>query len=477
MDNKLTAEELEALAGVDSTTAARVRAMQERAEQLEEADAARRFAEQQLPQTQLALTRTEPHSRFGREADTLPKEQSTSHTQMPSASSSVTIGRDDLEQLLRTVLTVGQRSRSRSPTRLFSASRPAADSTTLGRRAAVAVKSPEPYKLGADIDAWLARAKTYAQAAGLDQPADRAVALASGLSQDAYTALYRSDLPSSTWQDPDDLEDAMRRCFDDQKTEAAWGEEYRSAKQDAKEGAGQFVDRVKYLARRAYSKVFATHNLEAQLQLVRAQVITGLRSKEVKRGLLRGNFADIPELRDLAVQLEKDEIMIGTQPATSQAASHFSSEKPGSSKHNSVDADSSAAQHQTKKAKGQKWHKGQKKTNSSADQDGSGSTVKCQLCGKVGHIATKCYSLKTAQKTKCKRCGRLGHEDSACFREKHVDGSNLKPNGVVVPEWFTAKTTSTESATKPKNSDKAESHLNVKGDVSAQARPRTKTTW
>jgi hypothetical protein len=287
--------------------------------------------------------------------------------------------------------------------------------------------------------------------------------------------MYKAGFDLESCDTVEEVEDALRLIFGDQKTEAQWGDEYQSAKQDATETAGYYVDRVKWLASKAFANVWDDGSEAARLQLVRTQVIKGLRSANVKLWLVHNPADSLESLRTKVVQYEKDEAAVTGKPVVAKPASHFNAGKPsGSNAKPSSDRD----QPDDKTKKKTRGKGGNKKDAAKAggSNDKPWANTKCQLCSKVGHDAAHCFTRKKqtndSPSETCTRCGRTGHEAAACFRDKHKDGKDLKPNGVPVPDWYAAKYLSDEGQ-KKKDEPKAAVHLNAAGGASMLTRPRT----
>ncbi len=349
-----------------------------------------------------------------------------------------------------------------------------------GNRTSISIKTPEQYKPSMDIDAWWLRANNFAKTGGIEDEKDLILQLTAGLSAEAYAIMYKAGYELETVESIEELERALKLIFGDQKTEAQWADEFNNAKQEATETAGYFVDRVKWFAMKAFPGIWALNVMAAQVQLVRPQVVKGLRSAHVRLWLIHSPPETLDDLRLRAVQYEKDETAATGKPAVAvKPASHLNASKPGSSNASNSKAkpsDRDQSKDKDDKKKGRRGKGGEKKD--SAKGSGSGdkpwATTTCQLCKKVGHDAEHCFKLKNSQE--CTRCGRTGHETAECFRTKHKSGKALKANGVPVPDWFKEKyLDGDDSAAKKPEPAAAGSHLNAAGGASAETRPRIQT--
>jgi hypothetical protein len=348
----------------------------------------------------------------------------------------------------------------------------------LGGRTAISIKLPEPYKPSMDVDAWLSRAQSYAATAGITDVKDRILQLTISLSIEAHAIMRKAGFDLESSETIEEVEESLRLIFGDQKTEAQWGDEYQSAKQDATETAGYFVDRVKWLASKAFVDVWTDGSDVAKLQLVRTQVIKGLRSANVKMWIVHNPADSLETLRAKVVQYEKDEAAVTGKPAVAKPASHLNAGKPSSS-NTKPSSDRDQPDEKKKRGRGKGGDK-KDQAKGSGSNDKPWSKTKCQLCQKIGHDAAHCFSRKSKQSEEssaeeCTRCGRTGHETSACFRDRHKNGSELKPNGVPVPKWYHAKYLYEDREEKKKEEPKAAVHLNAAGGASALTRPRTST--
>jgi hypothetical protein len=344
-----------------------------------------------------------------------------------------------------------------------------------GNRTTISIKTPEQYKPSMDIDAWWLRVNNYANTAGIDEEKDRILQFTSGLSPEAYSIMHRAGYHLEDTESLDELERSLKLIFGDQKTEAQWADEFNQAKQEATETAGYFVDRVKWMAMKAFPGIWQLEVPQAQVQLVRPQVVKGLRSAHVRLWLIHSPPDTLEELRLRAVQYEKDEAAATGKPAVAKPASHFNAGKAGASNKSPSDRDQSDS-----KKPGLRGRNSDRKSNKgSSSNDKIGAVTKCSFCKKLGHETDRCFKLKNSQDKAalgdCKRCGRPGHEAASCFQDKHKSGTVLKPNGVVKPDWFKAKYLAGDADSK-KDEPSAGVHLNDAGDVSLQMRPRTMTT-
>lgn len=361
--------------------------------------------------------------------------------------------------------------------------------TSLATRAALSLKPPELFKPGpnSDIEAWLERVSVYMAAAGLTDRDDRALVLVAGLSQEAFTAMHRLHLPEAIWQDPRAFSDELIRKFGEQKTAVAYAMDYRAAKQEAKEDAGAFFDRVKHLSRKAFPAIFEARDEAGQLQLVKQQFVEGLRSKDVRRGLVHSDDETLERLRASAVKFELAETVISGR-ASEQPASHLAVDSKASS--SSENANASDKNGSGGKGKGKSGGNGAfKSSKPAAPGSSTGGTAQCQWCGKPGHTAAKCYRLRgrgtaptagastgTGPSRKdtrtCFRCGRVGHVRTDCTATTRADGSTIPPASAPKPE-------AAGDAAASKHTEKPASHLNAGGDVHPRvARPLTSTmSW
>jgi hypothetical protein len=345
-----------------------------------------------------------------------------------------------------------------------------------GNRTTISIKTPEQYKPSMDIDAWWLRVNNYANTAGIDDEKDRILQFTAGLSPEAYSIMHRAGYHLEDTESLDELERSLKLIFGDQKTEAQWADEFNQAKQEATETAGYFVDRVKWMAMKAFPGIWQLEVPQAQVQLVRPQVVKGLRSAHVRLWLIHSPPDTLEELRLRAVQYEKDEAAATGKPAVAKPASHFNAGKAGASNKSPSDRDQSDS-----KKPGLRGRNSDRKSNKgSSSNDKIGAVTKCSFCKKLGHETDRCFKLKNSQDKAalgdCKRCGRPGHEAASCFQDKHKSGTVLKPNGVVKPDWFKAKYLAGDNADSKKDEPSAGVHLNDAGDVSLQMRPRTMTT-
>ena len=126
----------------------------------------------------------------------------------------------------------------------------ASASSTLAGRSKVSIRMPEQFKLGNDIEVWLMRMDCYMTAMGITNSAEMAMTLQTNLTTETHLHLVRLQLPSETWQSVNALRAALRLKFRDGRSAPSFIAEFRSCRQDAREDAGFYLDRLVYLASR-----------------------------------------------------------------------------------------------------------------------------------------------------------------------------------------------------------------------------------
>ena len=405
--------------------------------------------------------------------------------------------RTALKELLKQQLSTKSKSSSEKP----STSADAAPSRSIfalstdepdepERRNSIALKAPEMYKIGADILAWLARMQNYLRTARINTQREAASRLANGLSQDAYAAMFNLDLPERVWNSYDELVEQLKRKFGDQRTVAAYIADFRTTKQQPNEDAGTFLDRVAHTARKAFPTVFAGNEDDAQRELIKHQFVEGLRAKEVRRTLLFVPTETLALLRELAVNLEKNELTIG--PGTKQNQSQGEAfatvnSQPQFRANSQVNRNSSAPHCDVC---GKFGHKTEncRQLNSVPNAPMQKERIICQICNRVGHTAQTCYQLpqnshlkpgakntqnanasiqktnatpqRNAQRNVCNRCGRTGHTANICWAPFTVEGAKLSFNGITKPPGFVPKNARPTNASYANVAQRNTDHLN-----------------
>jgi hypothetical protein len=323
-------------------------------------------------------------------------------------------------------------------------------------------------------------------------PHQRASTLSATLSPEAYAAVFAMNLTQAERTDGDLYVAALRRKFADRKTPEAYMADFRACKQDAKDDAGAYLDKLVDLARKAYAHIFKDGIDEAaQLAFVRPQFIEGLRRNKVREWVAVDKSATtLDALRTLALDHEHTSNVLDPPKPTNEQA------KSNAARANDDDDSSN-------KANGRKRNdKAHNKQGAKSNQ----SSATCQHCKNVGHTIKECRKLQAAlgqqvdkpQKgakaappqvapnkgstTTCYRCGKVGHKSTDCFSARNAAGEWLQDNGRRAPQRANSMVALVPDAAadepKPapaKPAPQAGSHLNAARDVhQAVARPAAK---
>ncbi len=298
------------------------------------------------------------------------------------------------------------------------------------------------------------------QQIGITATAEQALTLATALSHDAYERLEQLRLPSSIWNDAEAFKRQLKLTFADLKTVDTYRYEFRTAKQQQKEDAGQFLDRVYHLAIKANepligdSPVSSLPWLQASAQ---QQFCDGLRSKTLRLLCLNNPQSSIADLRAYALRAELNENMVHGRPNStndqakgsndtnqSQGKSNASQDSPSDDANAKPDSEGKRNRKGGRNRQGDSADKGQKGAGASNAQNGKGQQRSCEWCGGIGHVINDCRT-KNRQRNggntqadgpPCVRCGRVGHLAARCWATRHSDGSPLSPNGVQPPARY-----------------------------------------
>jgi hypothetical protein len=305
------------------------------------------------------------------------------------------------------------------------------------------VGKPPEYKKGQELEAWLARMSDYMANANITSTNERASTLAISLSQEAYQAVYAMNLSLDERTNGDLYVEALRRKFADRKTPEAYMSEFRACKQDSKEDAGAYLDRLVDLARKAYEQVFKEGAESARLAFVRPQFVEGLRRSKVREWVaIDETPTTIDALRVLALKKEHMSHVLDPPKANDQAKSNAAR----ASNTDESDDESDTESNSSSKAKGHKRH-----NKAGAKPNRSSGT--CAFCKNRGHSLKECRKLQAAlgqstdkpkqganaaapqpapnkgSSTTCFRCGKAGHKANDCFSARNTAGEWLPDNG------------------------------------------------
>ena len=319
--------------------------------------------------------------------------------------------------------------------------------------------TPSMYRPSQNIDGWLARVELHMAQINVTSSRKKALTYSSFLSNEAYERLYKLRLPASVWSDGEALRKQLRLVFGECKTLNAYRAELASAKQQNDEVVSEYFDRTYGLLLSAYPKNDPNEN-KVMRELFVSQFINGLRLTALRTALLRLQYNTLGELRESAIEYEAAESIGTNQPARLTEKKTGGKQKQ-QGKSNAADAGQSgqaqsnqAEQSNQSKDGGKKQSKGKKKgqkdqqdgaNNQSQKSQGQADTKSkpsCGYCGKRGHTVDNCWTKDQSSKpnsghgsdVKCYRCGRMNHAAIRCWADKHVDGQQLQPNGVVKPE-------------------------------------------
>ena len=301
-------------------------------------------------------------------------------------------------------------------------------------------------------------------------------------------------LPKEEMQDGDKFVAALRRKFADRKTADAYMDEFQACKQDAKEDAGAFLDRLVTLAEKAYPNPFQEKNEASALRFVRSIYTNGLRRTKVREWLaLDKSPTTIEQLRECALEKERLSHQLDPpKPSHDQAKSNAAEACDG------ADADEAGSSDEGQGQKG----KGRPASNVSK------SSAKCTFCKNAGHTFDECRKRKAAQgqpatsgsgpkagaagQTRgaasgvtCFRCNKAGHRQADCFASRNAAGERLPDNGKRPPGAMAAPTTyaavaapaAPAGAPATASTNKPASHLNAAGGVSLAQAARPLTNW
>src|SRR5574343_1447858 len=184
----------------------------------------------------------------------------------PARSLASTSNAEDTSQLAGTSSKASGQPRPSTSTAEASSSKTGASSLGRGRggpralegRTNVLIKPPAPYKPSTKIVPWIHQMDRYMALVSIDTPEDQALALVANLSTEASERMEMLDLEADVWNNGPLIRQELLLRFADLKTPAAYRIEFRNARQGPKEDAGQFLDRVYYLASKATDEPGAT---------------------------------------------------------------------------------------------------------------------------------------------------------------------------------------------------------------------------
>lgn len=356
-------------------------------------------------------------------------------------------------------------------------------------RTTTTVRNPELFKPGMDIESWLRRMDHHFAQANIRDDRDKAMGLSNGLSLEAFTKMDRLGLTQQQWTEVATLRDHLRITFSDLRTQAVWVTEFQTAKQDAKETVGEFLDRLVYDARQAYPELArATADPATLLKLVKQRYVDALRSKEIRRTLLLETHASLARLRESAVVLEQAEWQLtGKTGPDVVGTSHATGVSESANTNPVVAATSFSAASETKSQSKQAG----KLASGGGQQPVKGRFLgNCYNCGKVGHSSKFCRAPQSVNapsarvNSVCTRCGRYGHAATACWASHQLNGELLvTPAPVQKPAQRQVGQSAHSNPNPPTpvpGNNTAASSLNLNGDAHAPSMtrpPSTLTKW
>jgi hypothetical protein len=182
------------------------------------------------------------------------------------------------------------------------------ETSRIDSAARVSIRAPELFEAGRNVRAWLQRLDHYFTAANIEDDVTQANTLASALSSDVRASLFKLHLSKETWNDPSSLKAVLIQQYDDRKTGQTYTSAFNSAQQGEQEGILAFFDRVYHLAVQAYPKLTEREDIEDVVSsLVQGQFIEGLRSDTIRYELLFHPIEEVQALKDRAYTLEQSE--------------------------------------------------------------------------------------------------------------------------------------------------------------------------
>jgi hypothetical protein len=336
-----------------------------------------------------------------------------------------------------------------------------------GPLARASIKPPRPYTSKMRFEDWWSQFSAYLTAVAPANISDEAAAthLIQALSPEVFSTLRGCGLLDSDLSSTKEIYYKLVSRFGDKISPELYQQEFPQLKQGTKETAAEYCDRVRQIAHRAYPT--RNENSREHRSAIVSQLLTGLKSPEIKRCLQADLRLSLPEVPDPEVlyhsvrRYEDDElratnklVYFGSNAKVESKSTDKSEKTNTDSAASNMTAGASNSQagssDDTSKKKGRKKGKQKaedKTSDSNGSKNGSGPKPHCQLCNIPGHSASECRKFVCTKKDGnngkqnasnasdgskkkdfiCYRCKRPNHTAKNCYQTTDINGNQLEP--------------------------------------------------
>lgn len=315
------------------------------------------------------------------------------------------------------------------------------------------------------------RLRTYFTQVNLTSRPQMASTIATSLSNEVHSALWRLCLPQSTWEDPEALAQVLVQQYGDTKTPAAYLLSFQTAKQTDRQTTVQFFDELFGYCVKAFPELTRgldqnvnKEEFESRLHAVfTSRYVHGLRDANVKRMLLYFPSASLHNLKVRARDLElTEQVALDKMPPAASNTAQSSTQQDGRPNTSSS-------------ASNQKQDERKQHTRAQSSTTGHNGRLTCSFCKKPNHTADVCRARLAEQQhshsqqqplqqqpqlrqqyaqrgastyqpyrqqqqqqqpqvqpstsrppPQCFRCGHVGHLIGNCRARFHTDGTQLQ---------------------------------------------------